>query len=104
MNIELLWPKFCGPRIPADDFIAGRHFMDILEPTIGNLIREVIPGAPKRQKVRVGRGIPAVMGRPNSSDQIAPWGYTAPGGFCHGEGRCRRFAAARQLVLPVTLL
>ena len=24
--------------------------MDILEPTIGNLIREVIPGAPKRQK------------------------------------------------------
>lgn len=29
----------------------GRHFMDILEPTLGNLIREVIPGAPKRQKV-----------------------------------------------------
>lgn len=29
----------------------GEHFMDVLEPTIGNLIRNAIPGAPKRQKV-----------------------------------------------------
>mmetsp|Transcript_49676 Transcript_49676/g.141927 ORF Transcript_49676/g.141927 Transcript_49676/m.141927 type:complete len:417 (-) Transcript_49676:108-1358(-) len=29
----------------------GRHFVDIVEPTLGNLIRGVIPGAPKRQKV-----------------------------------------------------
>ena len=27
--------------------------MDILEPTLGNLIREVIPGAPKRQKAGI---------------------------------------------------
>merc|ERR1712232_1340994 len=33
---------------PAQD---GQHFMDVLEPTIGNLIRSVIPGAPKRRKV-----------------------------------------------------
>merc|ERR1712232_738874 len=33
---------------PAQD---GQHFMDVLEPTIGNLIRKHIPGAPKRQKV-----------------------------------------------------
>lgn len=28
----------------------GRHFMDILEPTVGKVIREVIPAVPKRQK------------------------------------------------------
>eukprot|EP00440_Ansanella_granifera_P001255 gb/GFBE01001351.1/.p1 GENE.gb/GFBE01001351.1/~~gb/GFBE01001351.1/.p1 ORF type:complete len:401 (+),score=102.13 gb/GFBE01001351.1/:1-1203(+) len=33
---------------PARD---GRHFIDILEPTLGNLIREVIPSAPRKQKV-----------------------------------------------------
>eukprot|EP00929_Paragymnodinium_shiwhaense_P032915 TRINITY_DN18182_c0_g1_i2.p1 TRINITY_DN18182_c0_g1~~TRINITY_DN18182_c0_g1_i2.p1 ORF type:complete len:306 (+),score=64.48 TRINITY_DN18182_c0_g1_i2:150-1067(+) len=33
---------------PAQD---GQHFIDILEPSIGNLIRKHIPGAPKRQKV-----------------------------------------------------
>jgi tellurium resistance protein TerZ len=33
---------------PAED---GRHFIDILEPTLGNLIRGVIPGAPRKQKV-----------------------------------------------------
>jgi len=30
---------------------SGQHFMDILEPTIGNVIRKVIPGAPRRMKV-----------------------------------------------------
>lgn len=29
----------------------GQHFIDVLEPTIGNLIRRTIPGAPRRQKV-----------------------------------------------------
>lgn len=29
----------------------GQHFIDVLEPTIGNIIRRVIPSAPKRQKV-----------------------------------------------------
>jgi len=33
--------------LPAQD---GRHFIDILEPTIGNFVREVIPGAPRRLK------------------------------------------------------
>mmetsp|Transcript_24504 Transcript_24504/g.64668 ORF Transcript_24504/g.64668 Transcript_24504/m.64668 type:complete len:463 (-) Transcript_24504:394-1782(-) len=32
---------------PAQD---GRHFVDILEPTIGNYVRKLIPGAPKRIK------------------------------------------------------
>lgn len=30
--------------------VEGQHFIDILEPTLGNLIREHIPEAPKRQK------------------------------------------------------
>lgn len=30
---------------------AGSHFMDILEPTIGNIIRRIIPDAPRRLKV-----------------------------------------------------
>eukprot|EP00933_Yihiella_yeosuensis_P023740 TRINITY_DN18473_c0_g3_i1.p1 TRINITY_DN18473_c0_g3~~TRINITY_DN18473_c0_g3_i1.p1 ORF type:complete len:446 (+),score=95.80 TRINITY_DN18473_c0_g3_i1:68-1339(+) len=33
---------------PAEE---GRHFIDILEPTLGNIIRNMIPGAPKKQKV-----------------------------------------------------
>ncbi|CAJ1348461.1 unnamed protein product [Effrenium voratum] len=33
---------------PAQD---GKHFMDILEPALGNLIRSAIPSAPRRQKV-----------------------------------------------------
>jgi len=32
---------------PAED---GQHFIDILEPTIGNYVRQVIPGAPPRIK------------------------------------------------------
>eukprot|EP00930_Biecheleria_cincta_P060367 TRINITY_DN46030_c0_g1_i1.p1 TRINITY_DN46030_c0_g1~~TRINITY_DN46030_c0_g1_i1.p1 ORF type:complete len:423 (-),score=83.23 TRINITY_DN46030_c0_g1_i1:28-1296(-) len=34
-------------ELPAQD---GKHFVDILEPTIGNFVRQVIPGAPKRIK------------------------------------------------------
>jgi len=32
---------------PAED---GQHFIDILEPTIGNFVRQLIPGAPRRIK------------------------------------------------------
>lgn len=45
----------------------GRHFMDILEPTIGNFIREVIPGAPKRQKVAFAMEKGAVVDLPQAS-------------------------------------
>lgn len=45
----------------------GRHFMDILEPTLGNLIREVIPGAPKRQKVAFAMEKGAVVDLPQES-------------------------------------
>eukprot|EP00930_Biecheleria_cincta_P056865 TRINITY_DN42893_c0_g1_i1.p1 TRINITY_DN42893_c0_g1~~TRINITY_DN42893_c0_g1_i1.p1 ORF type:complete len:446 (-),score=77.19 TRINITY_DN42893_c0_g1_i1:80-1417(-) len=34
-------------EVPAAD---GQHFIDILEPTIGNFVRQIIPGAPKRIK------------------------------------------------------
>lgn len=47
---------------PARD---GKHFMDILEPTIGNLIRGVIPGAPKRQKVAFAMHKGAVVDLPD---------------------------------------
>merc|ERR1712113_33903 len=51
----------------------GRHFIDILEPTLGNLIREVIPGAPKRQKVAFAMEKGSVVDLPESSsiEQIA---------------------------------
>jgi len=55
---------------PAQD---GRHFIDILEPTLGNLIREIIPGAPKRQKVAFAMEKGAVFDLPETSSlgQIA---------------------------------
>merc|ERR1712232_177729 len=49
---------------PAQD---GQHFMDVLEPTIGNLIRKHIPGAPKRQKVAFAMEKGAVFDLPQSS-------------------------------------
>jgi len=51
-------------EIPAED---GRHFMDILEPTIGNLIRSIIPNAPKRMKVAFAMEKGAVVDLPRSS-------------------------------------
>lgn len=44
----------------------GKHFMDILEPTIGNLIRAVIPGAPRRQKVAFAMEKGAVVDLPDT--------------------------------------
>jgi len=52
---------------PARD---GRHFMDILEPTLGNLIRSVIPSAPKRQKVAFAMEKGAVVDLPQSSQMV----------------------------------
>eukprot|EP00746_Dinoflagellata_sp_MGD_P155413 gnl/MRDRNA2_/MRDRNA2_85357_c0_seq2.p1 gnl/MRDRNA2_/MRDRNA2_85357_c0~~gnl/MRDRNA2_/MRDRNA2_85357_c0_seq2.p1 ORF type:complete len:439 (+),score=84.62 gnl/MRDRNA2_/MRDRNA2_85357_c0_seq2:121-1437(+) len=51
-------------EMPAED---GRHFIDILEPTIGNLIRSIIPSAPKRQKVAFAMDKGAVVDLPRSS-------------------------------------
>eukprot|EP00930_Biecheleria_cincta_P055657 TRINITY_DN41955_c0_g1_i1.p1 TRINITY_DN41955_c0_g1~~TRINITY_DN41955_c0_g1_i1.p1 ORF type:complete len:441 (-),score=96.60 TRINITY_DN41955_c0_g1_i1:47-1342(-) len=45
----------------------GRHFIDILEPTIGNLIRAVIPTAPKRQKIAFAMEKGAVVDLPATS-------------------------------------
>ena len=45
----------------------GRHFMDILEPTLGNLIRGILPGAPKRQKVAFAMEKGAVVDLPQAS-------------------------------------
>ncbi|CAK0804696.1 unnamed protein product, partial [Prorocentrum cordatum] len=38
-------------RVVEEPALEGRHFVDILEPTLGSLIRREIPGAPKKQKV-----------------------------------------------------
>merc|ERR1719337_307945 len=45
---------------------SGQHFMDVLEPTIGNLIRAVIPGAPRRQKVAFAMEKGAVFDLPET--------------------------------------
>jgi len=49
---------------PAQD---GRHFIDILEPCIGNYIRKVIPGAPRRMKVAFAMEKGAVFDLPQSN-------------------------------------
>eukprot|EP00439_Symbiodinium_sp_Y106_P060319 s2205_g8.t3 len=46
----------------------GRHFMDILEPTLGNLIRAEIPAAPKRQKVAFAMEKGSMVELPQTSD------------------------------------
>jgi len=50
---------------PAQD---GQHFIDILEPTIGNFIRQVIPNAPRRIKAAFAMEKGAVVDLPKSSD------------------------------------
>lgn len=47
--------------------LSGRHFIDILEPTLGNLIRGVIPDAPKRQKVAFAMEKGTVVDLPQTS-------------------------------------
>lgn len=53
---------------PAQD---GQHFIDILEPSIGNFIRKVVPGAPRRQKVAFAMEKGAVFDLPQSSSMGA---------------------------------
>jgi len=56
--------KFSFQDEPAQD---GQHFMDILEPTIGNLVRRHINGAPRRQKVAFAMEKGAVLDLPQST-------------------------------------
>jgi len=56
-----------GLRVIDEPAQSGQHFIDILEPTIGNLIRKVIPTAPKRQKVAFAMEKGAVFDLPQSS-------------------------------------
>jgi len=44
----------------------GQHFMDVLEPTMGNIIRKVIPTAPKRMKVAFAMEKGAVVELPDT--------------------------------------
>ncbi|CAK0866433.1 unnamed protein product [Prorocentrum cordatum] len=50
---------------PAQD---GQHFIDILEPTIGNYVRKVIPGAPRRIKACFAMEKGGVADLPRSSE------------------------------------
>merc|ERR1719210_1906350 len=45
----------------------GRHFMDILEPTLGGIIRRTIPSAPKRMKVAFAMEKGAVVDLPDTA-------------------------------------
>lgn len=38
-------------KLVDEDASSGSHFIDVVEPTIGNIIRGQIPGAPRRMKV-----------------------------------------------------
>jgi len=51
--------------VPAQD---GQHFIDILEPTIGSFIREVIPGAPRRIKAAFAMEKGSVVDLPKTAD------------------------------------
>jgi len=46
----------------------GQHFIDILEPTLGNLIRAQIPGAPAKQKVAFAMEKGTVVDLPGSAE------------------------------------
>jgi len=50
--------------VPAQD---GQHFIDILEPTIGNFVRQVIPGAPRRIKAAFAMEKGSMVDLPKSS-------------------------------------
>lgn len=47
---------------------SGRHFIDILEPTIGNMVRAEIPSAPKRLKVAFAMEKGSVVDLPLTSE------------------------------------
>mmetsp|Transcript_8588 Transcript_8588/g.22178 ORF Transcript_8588/g.22178 Transcript_8588/m.22178 type:complete len:386 (-) Transcript_8588:137-1294(-) len=50
---------------PAQD---GQHFIDILEPTLGNLVRKIIPGAPRRIKAAFAMEKGSVVDLPRTSE------------------------------------
>jgi len=67
-------------NVPAQD---GQHFVDILEPTIGNFIREVIPGAPRRIKAAFAMEKGSVVDLPKTADMrqvVAGLGWDASAG------------------------
>jgi len=44
----------CWNLMRMDEFAkTGRHFMDVIEPTLGSVIRSLVPNMPKRQKVQL---------------------------------------------------
>eukprot|EP00927_Polykrikos_kofoidii_P039421 TRINITY_DN33811_c0_g1_i1.p1 TRINITY_DN33811_c0_g1~~TRINITY_DN33811_c0_g1_i1.p1 ORF type:complete len:961 (-),score=176.73 TRINITY_DN33811_c0_g1_i1:246-3128(-) len=45
---------------------SGRHFMDMIEPSLGNLVRNYIPGAPKRLKVGLSMPCGAIATLPSA--------------------------------------
>jgi tellurium resistance protein TerZ len=47
---------------------SGRHFIDILEPTIGNIVRAAMPHAPKKLKVAFAMEKGTVVDLPQSSE------------------------------------
>jgi len=49
---------------PAQD---GKHFVDILEPTIGNFIRKIVPGAPTRIKAAFAMEKSSLVDLPQTS-------------------------------------
>jgi len=53
-------------RVIEEPAREGRHFIDILEPVLGNIIRAAIPGAPKRQKVAFAMEKAAVLDLPQA--------------------------------------
>ncbi|CAK9082613.1 unnamed protein product [Durusdinium trenchii] len=53
-------------RVIEEPAREGRHFIDILEPVLGNIIRAAIPGAPKRQKVAFAMEKAAVVDLPQA--------------------------------------
>ncbi|CAJ1382988.1 unnamed protein product [Effrenium voratum] len=53
-------------RIIEEPAREGRHFIDILEPVLGNIIRAAIPGAPKRQKVAFAMEKASVLDLPQA--------------------------------------
>lgn len=54
-------------RIIEEPAREGRHFIDILEPVLGNIIRAEIPGAPKKQKVAFAMEKGSVMDLPDTN-------------------------------------
>lgn len=54
-------------RIVDEPAQEGRHFIDILEPTLGNLIRREIPSAPRRQKVAFAMEKGSVLDLPQTA-------------------------------------